>query len=94
MREIRWGKRARDDLDRIDRHCCAIDPEIANAIARKVVAAAQFLAEWPHAGALLAGGHYRSWTVRASPYVIVYRSHASHISILRIRHGRENWREA
>jgi toxin ParE1/3/4 len=94
MLDIRWNQRARKDLSDIDSHHFSIDPDIANTLARKVVAAARFLAAWPEAGASLNEGPCRSWTVRKSPYVLVYRPYRDHIRILRVRHGRSNWREA
>ena len=91
--DLRWGKRARIDLDNIDDYYDRIDPPVANQIARKVVSAAVFLSEWPNAGHLFGDGPRRIWVVRSTPYVLVYRAFADHIRILRVRHVRENWRD-
>jgi toxin ParE1/3/4 len=89
---IRWHRRAQTDLSHIDGHYFAIDPDVANDMARKLVAAARFLAEWPEAGAHIEDGPRRSWTVRKSPYVVIYRAYPDHIRILGVRHGRQDWR--
>ena len=91
--DLRWGKRARIDLDNIDDYYDRIDPSVANQIARKVVAAAFFLSEWPNAGQPFGDGPRRIWAVRSTPYVLVYRAFADYIRILRVRHNRSNWRD-
>ncbi|MGQ7322992.1 type II toxin-antitoxin system RelE/ParE family toxin, partial [Streptococcus suis] len=62
-------------------------------VGRAAIAAGRFLAEHPAAGPALADGQ-RKWCVPGTDYVLVYRVVAGDVEILRVYHGREDWRRS
>jgi toxin ParE1/3/4 len=66
--------------------------EAQEYIARENPQAAQQLADNPDSGR---AGHIagtREWVINGTPYLIVYRIQPPEIEILRLWHGRRNWR--
>jgi toxin ParE1/3/4 len=90
--DVRWAKLAQRDFDEMDDYYAAISPDVALDIGRKLLAATHFLTETPKAGPVLGDGPRRKWTVKGTPYLLVYRAHPGYIRILRVRHVREDWK--
>jgi toxin ParE1/3/4 len=91
MTKAQWTFDAQVDLAHIDDFYAEIAPEYADRIGDAAVLAANFLAERPYAGPPIGEGHERKWTIRATPYVLIYRVTDDGVEILRVRHGHENW---
>lgn len=88
-----WTPPAIADLEAIDDYWSDYNVESAERVASKIEAAAGFLCESPRAGTPLDDGQARKWRVATTPYLIVYRSRAETIEVLRVYHARTNWRE-
>lgn len=86
-----WTRRAQADLVRIDSFYEQNAPDFADALGRAAIRAGNFLAEHPHAGPALDDGE-RKWLVPHTDYVLVYRINEPDLEILRVFHGREDWR--
>lgn len=91
MSRVAWTRRAQIDLARIDSFNRPNDPDFATSIGRAAIAAGVFLADYPGARPTLADGE-RTWLVPRTDYVIVYRIVIDGVQMLRVYHGRENWR--
>ena len=91
MTRVVWVKSAQADLARIDDFNARRGRDFADRVGRAAIAAGRFLAGNPEAGPALHAGE-RKWRVPSTDYVLVYRIVASRIEILRVYHGRENWR--
>jgi len=91
MRSVEWSSRAERDLEMIDDYWSSYSEASADGVLTRLEAASTFLARTPKAGPLLAETDARKWTVRGSPYILIYRIHPDRIEILRVHHGSENW---
>ncbi|WP_229726751.1 type II toxin-antitoxin system RelE/ParE family toxin [Sphingomonas alpina] len=60
--------------------------------ADKIERAARFLTTMPRAGPALRREEVRKWRVGSTPYVLIYRVLAERIDVLRIHHGRQDWK--
>jgi toxin ParE1/3/4 len=86
-----WSGQALDDLANVDDFYATTHPNHADRIGRAVVQAARFLVDTPHAGPIVKHDR-RKWRVPGTQYVIVYIAVSDGIEVLRVHHGRENWR--
>jgi toxin ParE1/3/4 len=93
MKAIIWADQALQDLADIDDWFETIAPDFAKLLGDLAVAAARFVAEHPGVGQMVGDNGERKWTVKGTDYRIFYRAQPAAIEILRIRHGRENWRD-
>ena len=91
MSRVIWSGEALGDLARIDDFYASIDPDYADRVGRHAVRAARFLADHSHAGPIVKTT-LRKWRVPGTPFVLIYRVAAEGVEIIRVHHGRENWR--
>ncbi len=93
MKRAEWTLPAQADLARIDDFYLELSPDFADRLGREAFLASRFLAENPRAGSPVDGA-VRKWRIKSFDYVLVYRPTATGVEILRMHHGRENWRKA
>ena len=86
-----WAPLAQADLARIDDFNAVNDVDFADRVGRAAIAAGRFLADFPAAGAILHGDE-RKWHVPTTDYILIYRISGDDVEILRVHHGREDWR--
>lgn len=91
MKSIRWTSLARDDLVAIDTYWWTNNSMRADEILARIKASAEFLQSLPNAGPPLDDYPARKWSVRQTPYLLIYRIVGDEIEILRVHHGNENW---
>lgn len=91
MSRATWTPPAQDDFDALDDDTSRLNPDYAYRVGRAALAAARFLADHPGAGPVLDGA-VRKWRVRGTDYVILYRRADDGVEILRMHHGRRDWR--
>lgn len=91
MRNLRWTAPAERDLDRIEAWLDKIDPALADAAIGAVLIRVMQAVANPTIGSPLRGGRCKI-VKRRFGYVILYRHESEHVTILRIRHAREDWR--
>lgn len=92
MNHVIWSVRASEDLVRQIDYIAALNATAADRIGDAIEARAAWLAEWPRAGQALRSPNIRSFTVRGTPFVLIYRFNGDAVTILRIRRAAENWR--
>ena len=92
MSKAEWTRTAQADLARLDDYYVAFSPAYADKLGQAALAAANFLAEHRSAGSPIQLGT-RKWRLRDLDFVLIYREVAGGVEILRLRHGREDWRE-
>ena len=89
--KVEWADSALTDIERIVAYLKPLNPFAARQIARKLFAAGDSLATFPHRGRLgLAGGTRELVIVR--PYLLVYEvdDTGGLVRILRVWHGTQN----
>ena len=91
MSHALWSGKALGDLARIDDFYAPLDPDYADRVGRFAVRAARFLADHPRAGPVVEQA-FRKWRVPGTQHVLIYRIVSDGVEILRVHHGRENWR--
>ena len=80
-----WTAQAVENLDAIVTYIETFNPASAAALARRLVAVGESLANFPNRGRD-AGDGKREMTI-VPPYVLRYRTEGDRVYILRIRHG-------
>jgi plasmid stabilization system protein ParE len=82
---------ARMDLARIDNWLAAVDGDLSGQAQDAIADRIESLLNNPGIGSPLPGGR-RKIAERRFGYLIFYRHDRSSLTILRIRHAREDWR--
>lgn len=85
MRDIVWTDEAVAHLEAIVAYTTAFNPTAADRLGRRLIEAANSLAEFPDRGREATGG-MREMTI-VWPYVLRYQVEAERVVILRVRHG-------
>ena len=70
------------------------DEELAARIERAVIAAPDFLVEFPRAGPAVGLGGLRKWPIGNLPLLLLYRVRTQGVEIARVRHMAQNWRRS
>jgi plasmid stabilization system protein ParE len=91
MKRAHWTPDAKADLAKIDDFYTEIALDYADKVGDAAIAAAQFLLQFPYAGTSIDIDDVRKWRVRATPYILIYRTQRDAVQILRIRHMAEDW---
>jgi len=92
MATLIWSTPAQIDLIDIDDFYRLEHAEVADRFGNVMIAAAEFISEHPKIGTIIDNTDFRKWTVRKTPYVLLYRPIAGGVEILRIRHMHEDWK--
>ncbi len=92
MGKLVWSIPAQIDLISIDDFYRLEDTDVADRFGNVMIAAAEFLAEHPRIGTVVEDTRSRKWTVRKTPYILLYRPVTGGIEILRVRHSHEDWK--
>ena len=90
MRVI-WSRPARDDVFAIATYYDGIDPALAESIIDQIEGAAAPLLANPKIGRVIAKAGVRKWTVRHTPFLLLYTVRGNEIEIRRVRHGAADW---
>lgn len=85
MHRVAWTDAAAEELEAITAYVAAENPLAAIRLARRLVALADSLAEFPHRGRI-AGEDSREMTT-VWPYILRYVIEEDSVFILRVRHG-------
>ena len=90
--DLEWSQDALDDLERFSAFLQQHYPDLAQTVAREIVAKAQILSAFPRLGRPIAGRmEYRQLVLQVlnASYVFQYRFDGKRLVMLRIWHGRE-----
>jgi plasmid stabilization system protein ParE len=91
MLALSWSTPAERDLDRIEAWLDRIDAALADDAVGAILDRIELALSNPSIGSPLPGGR-RKIAERRFGHVILYRHDRSTLTILRIRHEREDWR--
>lgn len=94
MRRLRWTIKALIDFDEAQAWIAHENPIAARMVAERIHEAVQRLREHPDIGTPGRFPDARIWTVRRTPYLIVYRVREDVLEIVRVWHGRRDWQNA
>ncbi len=84
---IRRSRAAREDLRQIWRYLAARNPEAADRLVERIIAATARLATFPESSSPRPDIHPDARSVPVPPYIIYHRVTASAVEIVAIRHG-------
>lgn len=87
-----WSPEARRDLAAQISFISERDTAAAERVSNAVESRAEWLMQWPGAGQRTGGGTGRSFVVRSTQLIVIYSATIDTITILRVRHTRQNWR--
>lgn len=90
---LRWTRLALADLDQAQEYIARDNPAAANVVAQRVHDAADGLPDNPLIGRAGQVAGMREWVVTGTPYLLVYRIKDETVEIVRLWHGRQNWRK-
>ena len=93
LMRIIWSRPARNDLFEIAEHYRDVAPHFVNEVADRVEAAAIPLLANPHIGPAIGESGVRKWTIRGTPFLLIYAVRGRELEIRRVRHGASNWRD-
>jgi toxin ParE1/3/4 len=90
---IRWARPALRALAEHITYVAADDPDAAQRVRDAIVQAVELLATFPDRGRPGRRAGTRELVITGYPYIVVYRVGQSHITVLRVWHGRQNWQQ-
>ncbi len=89
--ELRWSRIAQADIDAIISYYAAEDPELPAILVERIVRAPLALLDFPFLGPEIEIGAVRKWRVDDSPFLLLYSVDQATVTILRVRHERDDW---
>ena len=92
MRSLQFSARAERDLRALETYWMPRDPELVRAFYAESKTALRFLLETPGAGSPIDTLQLRKWKVGRTPFLLLYTFDTNTLSVVRIRHEREDWR--
>lgn len=90
MLRLRWTIKALIDFDEAQAYIAHENPQAARLVAGRIHEAVQRLREHPDIGSPVRLQDARTWVVRRTPYLIVYRVRGDALEIVRVWHGRRD----
>ncbi|GAC1676998.1 MAG: hypothetical protein NVS9B2_27800 [Steroidobacteraceae bacterium] len=94
MLRLKWSIKALIDFDEAQTYIAHENPAAAVTVAKRIKEAEHLLQNNPSMGTPAHVPNARTWTVRRTPYVIVYRVRGDVLEIVRCWHGRRDWKNA
>ncbi|WP_299689315.1 type II toxin-antitoxin system RelE/ParE family toxin [Hydrocarboniphaga sp.] len=89
---LKWTRRALRDFQEAQHYIAQDNVPIAQTVPQRISDAAQTLTENPQMGRPGEAPGTREWVVTSTPYLIVYRIKGQVLEILRVWHGRQDWK--
>ncbi|MDB5695879.1 MAG: hypothetical protein JWN21_1422 [Sphingomonas bacterium] len=83
--------RAQADLARIALFYGPLDDDFAQRSLREALKAGEFLCEFPQAGPTTRRRGLRKWSVKNTPFLLLYRIVDGEVRITRVAHGAQDW---
>ena len=92
--KLQWTRAACRDLTEARYYIAEDDPQAAQQLAQKILAAIDEILQFPKIGKRGRRRNTQEFAVPSTPYLIIYRikdSKTPTIQILRVYHGRRRW---
>jgi addiction module RelE/StbE family toxin len=84
--KIRWTEGAAGNLDQVEEYIARDNPPSAGATVRKIIEAAQMLADYPTIGKRCRERGTRELVVAGLPFIIIYVVQPEELVIIRVLH--------
>lgn len=91
--QVRWHRRARQDLRALRAYIAEENPSAARQVAQRIQQAVALLADQPGIGRPGRVPDTRELVITGTPYIAAYRVVGNTIVILRVLHGAQQWPE-
>ena len=89
---LTWAEQAEADIDRIADDYFIGSPGLDDLMIERIEAAPLPLLQHPRLGPSIEGLGLRKWSVRRTPFVLLYRVLDDAVEIARVVHGMSDWR--
>ncbi len=89
--QIRWTKRANNNLQQIKQYIARDNPQAADNIVLRVIEAIEILATHPNAGRPERVPGTRELIVAGTPFLAPYRVKDGYVDVLRVLHCAMQW---
>jgi toxin ParE1/3/4 len=89
--EVKWTKRASDQLASAYAYVLEDNPAAAGRQAEIVVGAVERLSDFPEIGRPGRVAGTRELVIQGTPYIVAYRVRGSSVRILALLHGARRW---
>ncbi len=94
MRRLSWSGPARRDLIAIAEHYGDIVPGLDDEMLARILDGPRLLLDHPNLGQSVGAFDLRKWTVRRTPFILIYRVTETVVEIARVHHAAEDWRKS
>jgi toxin ParE1/3/4 len=92
MTEVIWSRRATENLIQHVAYIAARNPDAAERVRNAIASSVETLSQFPYRGRASERTGTRELVIPEFPnYIVVYRVTETHIQILRVWHGRQDW---
>jgi len=89
--EIRWLREAIRNMVEEGEYIALDDPDMAREVTRRIRAAVDNLAQFPHLGRPGRVSGTRELVVPKTSYIVPYRVYEDHVEIVRVLHAARKW---
>lgn len=94
MRRLFWSGPARRDLIEIAERYADIMPGLDDEMLARILDGPRPLLDFPNLGQPVGALDLRKWTVRRTPFILLYRATDTVVEIARVHHAAEDWRKS
>lgn len=85
--ELKWTKKAKEDLDKIFNYIFEDKPSAGYAVVQRIQKKAELLSDFPYIGTISIKDGTMETTVDKTSCFLIYKVFKKHISIIRVMHG-------
>ncbi len=89
--DLVWTAPAESDLYEIADYYSSLHPDLPLEILQRVYEAPLILLERPHLGAPTRKPDVRKWSIKRTPFILLYAVRSQCVEIRRVVHNRSNW---
>jgi len=89
--DIEWSRRARGDLRDIAAYIAQDNPDAADCVTDRIVAATETLSTFPSIGRPGRIDGTRELVVSGTPYIVPYRIRPDRVELIAVLHGAQQW---
>jgi len=89
--ELKWTPSALHDLDAAEHYIEQDNPTAAVETARRILDAVEYLEQYPALGRAGRLRGTRELIISGTPFLVIYRTRAGQVQILRVLHHAQKW---
>ena len=92
MMHVTWAESAIADLNAIEAYLNDFSAAVAQDTIDRILEAAVWLLDFRSAGSPFGYRRWRTWRPRKTRYILIYEPTPGGITVVRVRHGQQDWR--